>query len=135
MERRAVLRLAFAGVLAVALVVGTVALPSYAKDRTGHREGTLQQRMAAQKKQRLEARPHVDPPGTPPHNHNDPRTKNLVSRSGETGEDTRDPSTFLTRARARSAVEAERAMKEPRLTHVRAMQKRRTHPQDRYAMA
>ena len=38
-------------------------------------------------------RPHVDPPGTPPHNHNDPKTKNAVSRAGETGKDVRDPST------------------------------------------
>jgi microsomal dipeptidase-like Zn-dependent dipeptidase len=132
MEWRAVRRLGLAGLVAVALVVGAVALPSYAKE---HRRGTLQARMTVHKKKQLEARPHVDPPGTPPHNHNDPRTKNLVSRSGETGADTRDPSTFLTRARARSAVAAERTMKDPRLTHVRAMQKRSKHPQDRYAMA
>ena len=129
---RSIRRVVWAAVLAVALVVGAVALPSYAKE---HRRGSLQARMAQQKKKELERRPHVDPPGTPPHNHNDPRTKNLVSRSGETGEDTRDPSTFLTRARARSAVAREREMRDPRLTHVRVMQKRLAHPQDRYAMA
>jgi microsomal dipeptidase-like Zn-dependent dipeptidase len=125
-------RLVWATVLAAALIVGAIALPSYAQN---HRQGTLQSRMAAQKKKQLEARPHVDPPGTPPHNHNDPKTKNLISRAGETGKDVRDPSTFLTRARARSAVAAERKLKEPKLTHVRAMQKRLKHPQDRYAMA
>ena len=83
-------RLVWAVVLAVALVVGAVTLPSYAGDR----QGSLQARMKAERKKQLEARPHVDPPGTPPHNHNDPRTKNAVSRAGETGTDVRDPSTF-----------------------------------------
>jgi microsomal dipeptidase-like Zn-dependent dipeptidase len=126
-----VLRLACAVVLAAGLVAGAVALPSYAKDR----QGTLQSKMDTRKKRSLEARPHVDPPGTPPHNHNDPKTKNLVSRAGETGKDVRDPSTFLTRTLARSTVAAERTMKDPRLRHVRVMQKRLEHPQDRYAMA
>ena len=88
-------RLVCAVVLAAGLVVGAVALPSYAQ---GHRQGTLQSKMDARKQRTLEARPHVDPPGTPPHNHNDPKTKNAVSRAGETGKDVRDPSTFLTRA-------------------------------------
>ena len=124
-------RLVWAVVLAVALVVGAVTLPSYA----GGREGSLQARMSAQKKRQLEARPHVDPPGTPPHNHNDPKTKNLVSRAGETGKDVRDPSTFATRAIAKAAVEADRRMKDPKLTKVRPMQKRLKRPQDQYAMA
>src|SRR6478735_5370528 len=124
-------RLVWAVVLAVGLVVGAVTLPSYAGDR----QGSLQTRMASQKKKQLEARPHVDPPGTPPHNHNDPRTKNQVSRAGETGKDVRDPSTFVTRARAQAAVAAERRLKDPRLTKVRVMQKRLKRPQDIYAMA
>ena len=132
MDGHAVRRLVWATVLAAALVVGAVALPSYAK---GHRQGTLQSKMDARKQRSLEARPHVDPPGTPPHNHNDPKTKNAVSRAGETGKDVRDPSTFLTRARAGSAVAAQRKMQEPTLSHVRVMQKRLEHPQDRYAMA
>src|SRR3954470_3022688 len=132
MERHAIRRLTWAAVLAIALVAGAIALPSYAKD---HRRGSLQSQTTTQKKRVLEARPHVDPPGTPPHNHNDPKTKNLVSRAGETGKDVRDPSTFLTRAVARSAVAAERRMKDPHLTHVRAVQKRLKRPQDRYAMA
>src|SRR3954447_1433233 len=110
-------------------------MASYAGGEHGTRQGTLQSKMDARRKRSLEARPHVDPPGTPPHNHNDPRTKNLVSRSGETGTGTRDPSTFLTRARARVGVAAERTIKDPRLEHVRVMQKRRKDPQDRYAMA
>ncbi len=125
-------RLVWAGLLAVALVVGAVALPSYADQ---HRRGTLQAQAAQQEKRTLEARPHVDPPGTPPHSHTDPRTKNLVSRAGQTVEDVRDPSTFLSRAVARSGVAAERRMQDPRLSHVRAVQKRLRRPQDRYAMA
>src|SRR3954452_21780935 len=113
-------RLVWAVVLAVGLVVGAVTLPSYAGDR----QGSLQARMAAQKKKQLEARPHVDPPGTAPHNHNDPKTKNLVSRAGETGQDVRDPSTFVTRAVAKAAGEADRKVKDPRLTRVGPMQKR-----------
>jgi hypothetical protein len=124
-------RLVWAVVLAVALVVGAVTLPSYA----GTREGTLQARTDAQKKKRLEARPHVDPPGTPPHNHNDPKTKNAVSRAAETGAEVRDPSTVVSRAVAQAAVAADRSMKDPRLTKVRPMQKRLTRPQDVYAMA
>jgi hypothetical protein len=144
MERHAVRRLMWAVTLAVALVVGAVALPSYAKNprqdarqaqRQEHRVGNLQTQMKARTKRVLEARPHVDPPGTPPHNHNDPKTKNLVSRSGEVGPGTHDPSTFVTRAVGRSAVAAERRTKDPKLKHVRVMHKRLRHPQDQYAMA
>ncbi len=129
---RAVWRLVCASVLAASLVVGAVALPSYAK---GQRQGTPQSKMDAREQRTLEARQHEHPPGTPPHNHNDPKTKNAISRSGETRTDTPDPSTFLTRAVARSAVALQRRMKEPTLAHVRVMQKRLKHPQDRYAMA
>ena len=128
-------RLVWAVLLAGTLVVGAVALPSYAGHERDHRQGTLQAKMDARKKRTLEARPHVDPPGTPPHNHNDPKTKNAVSRAGETGKDVRDPSTFLTRAAARSAVAIQRRMKDPTLTHVRVKPKRLKRPQDRYAMA
>ena len=125
-------RLVWAVLAALALVAGAIALPSYAQDQ---RQGTLQSTMDARKQRTLEARPHVDPPGTPPHDHNDPKTKNAVSRAGEVGTDVRDPSTFLTRARARSTVAAQRKMKDPTLAHVRAVQKRLKRPQDRYAMA
>ena len=87
-------RLVWAVLLAAALVVGAVTLPSYAGDRQGTLRGADGRAEAAG----LEARPHVDPPGTPPHDHNDPKTKNQISRAGETGKDVRDPSTFLTRA-------------------------------------
>jgi hypothetical protein len=124
-------RLVWAVVLAVALVVGAVTLPSYAGDR----KGSLRSSLDASKKQQLEAVPHVDPPGTAPHTHNDPKTKNSVSRAGETGEDVRDPSTFVSKAAAQAAVATQRAMKDPTLRRTRVMQKRTRIPVDRYAMA
>ena len=137
-------RLVWAVVLAIALIGGAIALPPYAGNGPdsggpgngqGDRQGTLKSRMDARKQRTLEARPHVDPPGTPPHRHDDPKTKNAVSRAGETGKDARDPSTFLTRAVGRSAVAAQRRMKDPTLKHVRAVPRRLVRPQDRYAMA
>jgi hypothetical protein len=135
---RAAQRLIWAVVLAIAVVGGAITLPSYAGNDHGAeqaRRGTLQKRSEAGTKRALEARPHVDPPGTAPHNHNDPRTKNSVSRSGETGKETRDPSTVLSRIRGVTAVAAQRRMKDPPLVQVRAVQRRLRHPQDRYAMA
>ncbi len=122
----------WAGLLAAVLVVGSVALPSYAKDP---REGTLQTQVSAKKKRVLEARPHVDPPGTAPHVHNDPQTKNSISRAGETGKSVRDPSTVLSRVEGVAAVTAQRRLKDPQLLKVRPVQRRLKHPQDRYAMA
>src|SRR3954463_7492772 len=98
-------------------------MASYAGGEHGTRQGTLQSKMDARRKRSLEARPHGDPPGTPPHNHNDPTTKNPVSRSCAAGAGTPDRSTFLTGARARVGVAAERTLKAPRLEHVRVMQK------------
>ncbi len=133
------LRLAWAAVLAVSLVAGAVTLPSYAgdgqDDTQDDRHGTLRSELAGKKQRSLEARPHVDPPGTRPHVHNDPKTKNAVSRAGETGDDVRDPSTFLSRVRGSAAVAAQRRMADPKLSKVRPMQKRLRKPQDRYAMA
>ena len=79
-------RLVCAGVLGVALIVGAIALPSTPRaiSRARGSRGWRRSRRSSS-----EARPHVDPPGTPPHNHNDPKTKNLVSRAGETGPDVR----------------------------------------------
>ena len=128
-------RLVWAVALAVALVGGAVALPTYGEARAGSARTAL----GVQPERQREARPHVDAtahqPGTPGHVHNDPRTKNSLSRAGETGGDVRDPSTLATRAAAVAAVAAERRMKDPRLSKVRVMQKRLKHPQDRYAMA
>ena len=60
--RRAAHRLVWAGLLAIALVVGAVTLPSYAQD---HRRGSLQAQTTQQRTRVLEARPHVDPAAAP----------------------------------------------------------------------
>ena len=126
-------RLVWTVALAVALVVGAVALPTYGEAR----DGSARTALAAQPVRQQEAKPHVHQPqpGAPGHVHNDPATKNSLSRAGETGGDVRDPSTLATRAAAIAAVAAERRMKSPRLRKVRVMPKRLKRPQDRYAMA
>ena len=123
--------LLWASVVSVAVVVGALqAVPSF-----GHREGSLLQQYDASKAAALEALPHVDPPGTPPHNHNDPATKNAVSRAGEVGADTQDPTTAA-EARANAAyVASERRLPEPTLTKIAMGIKRGFHPRTRYEMA
>jgi hypothetical protein len=123
-------RLAWSAVLALALVATAVAIPSY-----GSRGGNLLARYDATKAAVLEALPHTDPPGTPAHNHNDPATKNLVSRAGETGTDVQDPTTADEKRANAAYVAAERQTADPRLTTVRVRAARHRHPQNRYAMA
>lgn len=61
--------------------------------------------------------------------------KNAVSRGGEAGAETRDPTTAAERTAAAAYVEAERARRDPRLTTVRAYPRRTVHPRTRYALA
>ena len=61
--------------------------------------------------------------------------KNALSRAGEIGEDTQDPTTAAERAASASYVARERRLPDPQLTSVRVMRPRALHPQDRYAMA
>jgi microsomal dipeptidase-like Zn-dependent dipeptidase len=61
--------------------------------------------------------------------------KNAISRAGETGEETRDPTTAAQRAAAASYVDRERALPDPKLTTARVTRPRALRPQDRYAMA
>jgi hypothetical protein len=129
-NRGPVRRLLWSGVLAAALVSTAVALPSYAG-----REGSLLRRYDAARAAALEALPHVDPPGTPPHDHNDPATKNLISRAGETGADTRDPTTAAQKRAHAAYVAAERRSTDPALTTVPVTPPRHRHPENRYALA
>lgn len=78
--------------------------------------------------------PHTDPPGTPPHRHDDPATKNLVSRAGFE-EGAVDPTTAAERRASVSYVARERALPDPRLVRVRAYPERTAVPRTRYAMA
>jgi hypothetical protein len=121
-------------VLSTALVATAITLshgPSYGGDR----DGNLLARYDASKAARREALPHVDPPGTAPHNHNDPATKNSLSRAGETGAATQDPTTAAQKRAASAYVAAERRLPDPPLTTAPVTAPRRLHPQDRYAMA
>ena len=108
-NRGPVVRLVGSAALAATLVVGALALadgPSW-----GRREGNLLKRYDASQAARLEARPHVDPPGSAPHNHFDPATKNALSRSGDTR--AADPTTEAQKAAGASYVAGERTLPDP----------------------
>ncbi|KRE93914.1 hypothetical protein ASG76_10855 [Nocardioides sp. Soil774] len=68
------------------------------------------------------------------HVHNDPTTKNAVSRSGEAAA-APDPTTARQRSASRGRVAAQRTQREPRLRGVPLRTPRRTVPESRYAMA
>lgn len=71
-----------------------------------------------------------------PHNHNDPATKNAVSRSATSVDETTADPTSPTQAKAgAAAVAAQRAKPDPELTHVTVGRTRTTVPADKYAMA
>ena len=103
-RERAVWRLVWAVALASGLVVGAVALPSYAEGPPGH-AAVEDGRAEAARPSR--ARPHATrrAPAAQPQR---PEDQERVSRAGETGKDVRDPSTFLT-PRPRPAAVAARA--------------------------
>ncbi|HYG93461.1 MAG TPA: hypothetical protein VD859_07695, partial [Nocardioides sp.] len=79
--------------------------------------------------------PHTDLPGMPEHRHDDPATKNLISRGAEVGAGAVDPTTTRQRRAAAAYVQEERSLPDPELTTVPAYQPRASVPQDRYAMA
>ncbi|GAB3775894.1 hypothetical protein FB382_004258 [Nocardioides ginsengisegetis] len=129
-DRRPVRRLVWSGTLAAVLVASAVAIPSY-----GSRGGTLLAKYDATKAAVLEALPHTDPPGAAPHNHNDPATKNSLSRASDTGPETQDPTTAAEKKANAAYVAAERQTADPRLTTTPVMAPRALHPETRYAMA
>ena len=122
-------RLLLALALALAVVATALALPSSSGTQTASLRDVNEQRKAAA------GLPHTDPAGTPPHRHDDPRTKNMLARGDEQGAETRDPTTAAEARRSAAYVASERRLPDPRLTTVPAMQVRRAVPQDRYAMA
>lgn len=61
--------------------------------------------------------------------------KNALSRAGDLGESTKDPTSARERAEAAAYVESERALPDPRLTSVPVTGPRLLHPQNRYALA
>lgn len=78
--------------------------------------------------------PHDDA-ALAPHRHDDPATKNQVSRGLAVGEEAVDPTTAAERAASEAYVERERALPDPRLVTVPAYPARTAVPADRYAMA
>ncbi|GAA4819231.1 hypothetical protein ACFQ0K_10605 [Nocardioides caeni] len=70
-----------------------------------------------------------------PHSHNDPATKNDVSRGLSVDETAIDPTTAVDRAAAEAAVDRQRALPDPTLRKVAAYPTRTTVPANRYAMA
>ena len=78
------------------------------------------------------ARQHVDE--SQPHTHNDPATKNAVSRAPQSA-DTKDPTTFTQAVVHTSGVAAQRSEPDPTLVPTASPAARATVPQDRYAMA
>jgi hypothetical protein len=69
------------------------------------------------------------------HDHNDPATKNAISRGGEVSAQAVDPTTAAQAAQGRAHVARERALPDPSLRTVRVRERRRATPEDRYAMA
>jgi hypothetical protein len=118
---------------AVAVLTATMALPSYS-----HREGTYPVAVSTSPSSPgapvNEALTHVPANGLV-HSHNDPRTKNLISRAGDEGAATQDPTTPEQAAANRSYVERSRRATDPTLTTVPLREPRRAVPEDRYAMA
>ncbi len=104
--------------------------------RAAHDRAARAEALAAGDLVAAEALPHVDGPGSAPHRHDDPATKNLLSRAVPApGEDTADPTTPAQARRGVATVEAQRAEPDPRLVRAPAPPARRAVPQDRYAMA
>ena len=128
---RARRRLAWALGVAAVLVTGSVVFPASGGSRVGSMLASYDATKAAVR----ESLPHVDPAGTAPHNHNDPTTKNALSRAGEVGADVADPTTAEEARRNAAYVASERTTADPELTTVPVTAPRAVHPQNRYAMA
>jgi len=110
-----------------ALVVTGVAASSSAGAREGGVPGVAPVR---------DARPTVERAADGHgHDHSDPATKNALSRSGETGVDTADPTSAAEKATHAAAVAAGRRTPEPPLSTAPLREPRTTHPATRYDMA
>jgi hypothetical protein len=76
---------------------------------------------------------HSHDPGAPPHDDNDPKTKNSISRSAPaTDNDTADPTTPSQAARSISSAAQQRAESEPKLRNVAIDAPQPSVPTDRY---
>ena len=122
-RRKTVRRLFVAGFAALALVVGVVAIPTFGIGRQGNLPGIYD----SSKKVAAESAPDVDPESLP-HDHDNPATKNDISRGGEVGKNVADPTNSAERAIATAYVAQARRAPDPPLTSVRPVQKRQPVP-------
>ena len=139
------------GVAAGAVVGASLLVPSYGQSA---REGSAllqkQHTTAARTAQAAaaEAKPHAHPATTVgdgptvsldghTHNHDDPQTKNSISRTTGDSEtaDTADPTTPVQAAVDAASVARQRSEPAPRLVPLAKSPARRAVPQNRYAMA
>ena len=114
-EKRPLRRLALAATAGVTVVAGALSLGGAA----GLRPGGLGERYAYA--QDALGRLGVD--------------KNAISRAGDLGGITRDPTTAAQKAAAREYVDRERALPDPELTTAPVTGPRLLHPENRYALA
>ncbi|WP_341928281.1 hypothetical protein [Nocardioides psychrotolerans] len=117
------------------LAVALQAVPSF-----GQRTTNLLDSYDASKEAALESRPHVDAPGAhgasgDGHDHSDTTTKNAISRAGEVGADTQDPTSAAERRAAAAYVASQRRLPDPQLRRLSLLSKRTAVPATRYAMA
>ncbi len=126
---RSLLRVILAGVLGASLVTLAVVVPGY-----GGRSGDLLHGYDASKRALLDARLAAKAEARP-HTHDDPSTKNLVSRAGATEADAQDPTTTTEKAIHATAVAAGRALPAPTLRKVSIARHYASTPRTRYEMA
>ncbi|MBM0127646.1 hypothetical protein [Pimelobacter simplex] len=122
-------RVGLAALVALSVVGVALAVPA-----AGSRDGATSLASAAEQRKSELGVPHDDAL-LPPHDHDDPATKNLVSRGLAVGEDVVDPTTAAERTAAEEHVERERALPDPRLVPTAAYPDRDAVPADRFAMA
>ena len=108
-------RLAWASASATALVVAAVALGGSEGLRAGNLNARYDTALAAATQLTAE--------------------KNAISRAGDGGPETRDPTTAGERTAGAAYVARERALPDPELTTVPVSGPRQRHPRDRYALA
>src|ERR1044072_9489756 len=118
LARRSRRRLVWAGPVAAAVVASALTIPT-----SGAGSGGLSLSDAQEARKAAMGLPHRDPAWMPPHSHNNPATKNEVSRGGEVGADVQDPTTAAERAASAAYVASERRLPDPQLRKVRAIQR------------
>lgn len=126
---RQYLRVGAAALLGLALVVGVFQLPDGAE-----REGSLRASYERGERSRVQSALAKVGDGHD-HDHNDPATKNSLSRGGEVSPSTQDPTTAAQAARSTAYVASQRRMRDPKLVKRSARIKRPPIPTSRYGMA